>query len=353
VGHPQPLPRCNTGVHKQEVPHKGKHGMTNPIPLTAQHVLHFQPTVPFHFDATVHKPDHFPSPDCAWSPGVRWQTMRWRGVPLGLKIANAGSVDAPRLYVHVYAERDLDPAYLAALSDEIVYRYNLALDLAPFYQRFRGDPQLGPAICRWRGMRPASPGSLYEYLIIAIVLQNAVIRRSIQMMQALLEAYGTRLTFDGQALYAFWTPQAVRGVSEGALRALKVGYRAVSILRVTEAFAEGQIDERALRQAPREVRRRALLDLYGIGPASVGYILFDVFHQWNELYHVSPWEQRIYSKLFFDRDPADPLPVEQLLRALDDRFGEWKMLAVHYLWEDLFWRNTREQIPWLEALIRR
>lgn len=332
---------------------KGKHAVTTTLPLQAKHVLHLQPTAPFHFDATVHKPDHFPSPDNAWSPGVRWQTMRWRGVPLGLKLQDTGTVDAPRLSVHVYAEHDLDAASLAALSDEIVYRYNLALDLAPFYERFQGDLQLAPVIQRWRGMRPASPGSLYEYLIIAIVLQNAVIRRSIHMMQALLEAYGTPLAFDGQALYAFWTSRALYGATEDALRQLKVGYRAKSILRVTEAFANGQVDEWMLRQAPREVRRVALLDLYGIGPASVGYILFDVYHQWDELNHISPWEQRIYSKLFFERDPADPLPVEQLLRALDERFGEWKMLAVHYLWEDLFWSNTRDHIPWLEELIRR
>jgi 3-methyladenine DNA glycosylase/8-oxoguanine DNA glycosylase len=279
--------------------------------------------------------------------------MRWRGVPLGLKLQDAGSVDAPGVDVHVYAASDLDAAYLTALSDEIVYRYNLALDLAPFYEQGRGDPQLAPAIDRWCGMRPASPGSLYEYLIVAIVLQNAVIRRSIQMMQALLETYGTLLAFDGQALYAFWTPQELSGVTEDALRELKVGYRAGSILRVTEAFAEGQVDEFALRAAPRELRRAALLDLYGIGPASVGYILFDVFHQWDELNHISPWEQRIYSKLFFDRDPADPVPVEQLLQVLDERFGVWKMLAVHYLWEDLFWSSARDPIPWLQELIRR
>jgi 3-methyladenine DNA glycosylase/8-oxoguanine DNA glycosylase len=315
--------------------------------------LHLAPTAPFHFDATVHKPDHFPSPDNAWSPGVRWQTMRWHGVPLGLRLQDAGNVDAPQVDVHVYAESDLEPALLAALSDEIIYRYNLALDLAPFYAQCRDDPQLAPVIDRWRGMRPVSPGSLYEYLIVAIVLQNAVIRRSIQMMQTLLETYGTLLAFDRHALYAFWEPQELHAVTEDALRALKVGYRAKSILRVTEVFAEGQIDELALREAPKPVRRATLLDLYGIGPASVGYILFDVFRQWDELNHISPWEQRIYSKLFFDRDPADPVPVDQLLQVLDERFGAWKMLAVHYLWEDLFWSNAREPIPWLQELIRR
>ena len=37
--------------------------------------------------------------------------------------------------------------------------------------------------------------------------------------------------------------------------------------------------------------------LYGVGPASVWYILSDVFHHLDELNHISPWEQKIYSKV--------------------------------------------------------
>jgi 3-methyladenine DNA glycosylase/8-oxoguanine DNA glycosylase len=323
------------------------------VALSARHVIELRPTAPLHFDASMHKPDHFPSADNAWQPGVRWQTMRWEGVPLGLKFENRGTVDRPCVGLSIWAEGELSPAFLASLKAEIVYRYNLDLDLGAFYARFAADPTLGPILEAWRGLRPLSPGSLYEYLIVAIVLQNAVVRRSIQMMQTLFEAYGTPLAFDGQTLYAFWPPARLEGVSEAALRALKVGYRAKSILRVTEAFLQGQIDERALRRAPRDEQRKALLDLYGIGPASVWYILFDVYHQWDELYHISPWERKIYSKLFFDRDPEDPVPVDEILQTLDARFGEWKMLAVHYIWEDLFWRREHEPVPWLEALIRR
>lgn len=28
------------------------------------------------------------------------------------------------------------------------------------------------------------------------------------------------------------------------------------------------------------------------------------------------------------------------------------MLAVHYIWEDLFWQRRSNGIPWLEKLIR-
>jgi 3-methyladenine DNA glycosylase/8-oxoguanine DNA glycosylase len=172
------------------------------------------------------------------------------------------------------------------------------------------------------------------------------------MMQALFENYGTLLSYDGRELYCFWEPEVIDRATERELRALKVGYRAKSIKRVTDAFVRKEIDEFELRNKSREEQQEALLALYGIGPASVGYILFDVFHHLDELNYIPPWEQRIYSKLFFDQGPEEPVSVEELLELFDRRFGEYKMLAVHYIWEDLFWKRKYEDIEWLEKLIR-
>lgn len=326
--------------------------MNEPLHLGRTMTVELIPAAPFNFDPTMHKPDHFPAPDNAWEPGVRWQTMLWRGVPLGLKFENLGGVDRPGVALSIWSRKGLDPSFVARLLNEIDYRYDFSLDLTEFYRQFGNDPQLGSIIDKWRGMRPMNHSSLYEYLIIAIVLQNATVRRSASMMEALLANFGTPLAYDDRELYCFWGPTAIDRATEEQLRALKVGYRAKSIKRVSAAFADKGIDEFALRKRPKEEQRQALLRLYGIGPASVGYILVDVFHHLDELNHISPWEQKIYSKLFFDRDPDDPVAVEALLAAFDDRFGAYKMLAVHYIWEDLFWRRKNESVAWLDDLIR-
>ena len=310
-----------------------------------------QPTAPFAFDPTFHKPDHFTSGDNDWEPGVRWQTWQWRGQCFGLIFREQGSVEAPGLKVDVYANRKPSESVLASLVEEIKYRYNLELDLTGFYRRFAKDDVLGPIIRRWRGMRPGHPSSLYEYLMIGIVLQNATVRRSIQMFQALLQQYGTMLEYDGKKLWCFWEPGALQHVTEEELRALKVGYRAKSIKRTDESFLAGSIDELELRKKDRETQMKELLKLYGVGPATVWYLLFDVFHRWDFFNHVSPWEQKIYSKLFFDRDPEQPVEVPAILEHFD-RFGEYKQLAVHYIWEDLWWKRKAGQAPWLEKLIR-
>lgn len=313
------------------------------------------PIAPYSFDVSFHKPDHFPTSDNYWQPGVRWQTMRWQGVPLGLKFENAGTLYQPCIRLSIWSQAPLDSDYIKGLRQELEYRLFLNLDLTVFNQRFGDDPQLGPIIARWRGMRPLSVSSLYEYLIIAIMLQNATVKRTVSMMQVMYEHYGTLLEYDGRQFYCSWEAQDLDNVTEEELRALKVGYRAKFILRISRAFSgafPGALDEIALRSQTRTEQRKALLSLYGVGPASAGYILADVFHHMDEMDHISPWEQKIYSKLFFDIDPEQPVPVEQLMELFNQRFGGYRALAVHYIWEDLFWKRKNENIPWLEKLIR-
>jgi len=309
------------------------------------------PLTPFAFDPTFHKPDHFTSGDNLWEPGTRWQTLNWQGIPLGLKFVNNGTVDTPQILLELFSDAQLPGHIIDSLVNEIRYRYNLDLDLSDFYEGFQKDTLLAPIIERLRGMRPGHSVSLYEYLIIGIVLQNAPARRSVQMFKALLENYGTSLEFDGKPLWCLWSPGRLQDVSEEELRALKIGYRAKFIKRIDDCFAKSLIDEEELRKKDRETQMRELLKLYGVGPATVWYLLFDVFHHWDFFNHISPWEQKLYSKLFFDKDPEDPVPVEKLLEYFE-RYGEYKQLAVHYIWEDLFWRRESEYIPWLEREIR-
>jgi len=314
-------------------------------------VREIQPTTPFNFDATFHKPAHFSSGDNYWEPGVRWQTFRFLSKDLGVVFRNVGSVEKPKIKVEVHSTEQLSDRFVEQFIAEVKYRYNLQLDLTDFYKHFSKDQFVGPVIKRIYGMRPGHQDSLYEYLVIGIVLQNCTVRRSIQMMQVLFEKYGTLLEFDGRKLWCFWEPGGLNNVAEEELRALKVGYRAKSIKRTDDHFGQGLIDEMKLRKKDRDTQMKELLRLYGVGPATVWYLLFDVFHHWDFFNHISPWEQKIYSKLFFDKDPENPVPVEKLLKHFE-KYGDYKQLAVHYIWEDLWWKRKNEHIPWLEKLIR-
>jgi 3-methyladenine DNA glycosylase/8-oxoguanine DNA glycosylase len=169
------------------------------------------------------------------------------------------------------------------------------------------------------------------------------------MLENLFARYGSRVTYDGKRLSAYWPPEAIHQAGEEELRALKVGYRAKSLKRQAQAFAPGELDEFQLRTLPAPELKAALLRLYGVGPASVWYLLFGVFKRYDAFEHISPWEQKIYSRLLFNQELVDS---QTILAEVDARWGEWKMLAAHYLFEDLFWQRQSGHIPWLEKLIR-
>lgn len=325
--------------------------MKKPVKLKLQQVVKVKPIKPFVFDPTFHKPDHFTSDDNHWESGIRWQTWNWQGKSLGIKFSNKGTVTNPLVEIRIYAKEKLPADFVDSLIEEIKYLYNFNLDLFDFYKTFNKDKILGPIFKKWRGMRPGHPSSLYEYLVIGIVLQNATVRRSVQMLRVLLENYGTLIEFDGRKLWCFWGPGRLQNVSVDDLRALKVGYRAKSIKKMDDSFARGLIKEHELRTKDVETQRTELLKLYGVGPATVWYLLFDIFHHWDFFNHISPWEQKIYSKLFFNRDTSNPVSVPKLLKYIKQYDG-YKHLAIHYIWEDLWWKRKHQHIPWLEKEIR-
>ncbi len=274
--------------------------------------------------------------------------MLWRGRELGLKFEDRGTTDRPEIEISIYSREALTKDYLEGLVPELRWRYNFDSDISGFYEKYHDDEVLGPFIRKWKGMKPRSADSLYETLIIYIVLQNATVRRTVQMMENLFEKFGNRLEFDGQTLSAFWAPEKMAEASEQELRDLKLGYRAKFLERITGQFVNGEIDEFDLRKMGRDEIRAEMLKLYGIGPASVDYLLFEGFYFYDKLETVPPWEQKIISRLVFNEELVNTDKILAFFR----KFEGWEKLAFNYIWEDVFWRRKHEHIDWLEKEIR-
>jgi len=146
--------------------------MKKALKLKLQKTFKVKPTKPFAFDPTFHKPDHFTSGDNFWETGTRWQTWNWQGKCLGIKFSNKGTRENPLVEIKIYAKEKLPENFSTSLIEEIKYLYNFDLDLTDFYKTFSKNEILAPILKEWRGMRPGHPSSLYEYLIIGIILKN-------------------------------------------------------------------------------------------------------------------------------------------------------------------------------------
>ena len=312
------------------------------ILLNKKTSLVLEPKAPYNFDANFYKPSHFPSSDNVWEKGKYWITMIWKGKKLGLKFENKGLIDRPKIKIDVYSEKKLSDEFIEELIPELKWRFNFDQDISGF------NLGLHETLKKWKGMKPMAANSLYETLSIYFVLQNASVRRSVQMLERLFDKFGEKVKFDNKILSTFWEPKDMLKSSEQELRDLKLGYRAKFFMRLSEQFVNNEIDEFELRKLSKKEVKDKALELYGIGPASVEYLLFEDFYFLDSLETIPPWEQKILSRLLFDKELV---LVPEILNFFK-RFKGFEKLACHYIWEDIFWKRKHENIEWLEKEIR-
>jgi len=300
---------------------------------------------PFNFIATFWHPSNYESQLKKRIEDEFFQTI-WLSKELyGLKIF---SPKRELIRIEVYGKKSNKTALLA-VKEEISFRFNLESDISNFILRFKADKFLKAPIARLGGMKPSCTYSLYEYLIVSTMLQNANVRRTIQMTEVLLESFGHPVDFAGIKLIAMWIPKEMQSVSEEELRELKIGYRAKNIKRITDIFVGGQVDEKALRMMSKENITDKLMGIYGVGPQTVAYILFGCFHRFDAFDHLSPWEGKIFSQIFFGKKDVSP---EETLKFITKRYGAWRALAANYIFENIFWLREKKSIKWLEEEIR-
>jgi len=308
-----------------------------------------KPVASYNFDATIHKPSHFPSPDNEWEKGKYWITMLWQGKHLGLKLEDKGTTVKPKIKLTVYSKESLLKSFKQSLIPEIEWRFNLKQDISEFDKKFKTDKIMSQLSKRWRGMKPVATNSLYETLIIYIVLQNATVRRTHQMLENLFNKFGNKVKFDNKTLSTFWESKVIAKIPEQVLRDLKLGYRAKFLKRISEQFVNKEIDEFKMKEMDRDELKRKALQFYGIGPASVEYLLFEDFYHCDHLATIPPWEQKIMSKLLFNKKLVS---AKKILDFFKKNYPGWEKLAFHYIWEDIFWKRKTQRIDWLEEEIR-
>lgn len=325
--------------------------MLRVLKLDKKASLEIKPGAPFNFDATVFKPSHFPTPDHIWEKGKYWQTMRIDRKILGFKLENRGKIKRLKIKISLFARDSLTKDEIKVALERIDWQFGFSEDLSEFYRKFAKDKILASLFKQYSGMRVNSGEvGLYPMLQVYIVLQNATVRRTVQMMNNLLENYSQRIRFDGKEMHCFWTPEILNKASEKELRDLKLGYRAKFLKRIAKDFVEGKIDEVKIKKLPKEEAKKELLKIYGIGSASVDYLLFEVFRYYDIFDFLPPWDQKILSRIIYNK----PLvPAKKILDDAQKRWGKWKRLVIHYLWEDIFWQRKKgKKIPWLEKEIR-
>jgi 3-methyladenine DNA glycosylase/8-oxoguanine DNA glycosylase len=294
---------------------------TAPVSLVAQLALHPRP--PADFRLTLWKPSHFPTRLEIHAALVSWRTFVVDGLPCGVRmVPTADGWQATVFAADAWSER-----HTHILTHRLTTGYGLGDDLTRFHARFEEDPVLASSLRALRGMRSSCPESTFELLILAVLLQNTTMRRSRDMLDAILNLAGGQLLFDGVCLSHFCTPQALLALGQGPLRELaRVGYRDKTLLAIAEFFANRPDD--ASPDSP-EALLNELCGIRGVGPYTAGVAAASAFRD-SRAYGLDVWNRRILARALGAEEEVSP---PDLRRMIQDRFAPFEGLAVECLVE--------------------
>jgi DNA-3-methyladenine glycosylase II len=141
----------------------------------------------------------------------------------------------------------------------------------------RRDPILADLDRRWPGLRPVLVPDLFTGLVRSISAQQVNLRWAATTRRRLAETFGDRLRVAGEDVYTLSAARVADATVE-QIRALQfTTSKARSIVAVARAFATGEVDPAALREAPDEEVIATLIGLRGIGRWSAEWILARTF----------------------------------------------------------------------------
>jgi len=296
------------------------------------------PSTPFNFEAS-YKPSHFETPLESYDKGKYWFTIRFHDKIFGIRMWSVGNTNKPRVKIEVYSRSKLNAEIKEDLSKELNWRFCFDENITEFIRLAKKDKILKKTLKYVYGMRECSLNSIYELLVISLVLQNTNVKRTRTMLRNLLEKYGTRVKFDNKELFAFFKPEKIARVREKELWNCKLGYRAPYVKSISQSFANKKIDEFELRKMNKEDAKEKLMKLKGIGPYSADIILAEALRH-HDILVLDIWSQKIFSKVLFGDEKHSK---EQILKKAEKLWNGWKGLAGRYVMEDLFWREEQNQ----------
>jgi len=198
---------------------------------------------PFDFHLTVAKPAgcHWSTPEEVFDREMLWTGIYLRDMLIGLKMA-AGN--GPVL-LDIFSEIPLTSKDLEVIRQIVLAGLGAGEDLAGFYRFCAPDPVLSRVVADLPGMRIGFVDNIFGSTILAILLQMAPIARSEQMTDAVLDLFGTKITFDGKDV-PLWPPaQVIADADPGLLRKkAMLGYRADRLIRAAQYLKKNPLSLR-------------------------------------------------------------------------------------------------------------
>ncbi len=286
---------------------------------------------PFDFELTVKKPAgwHWSTPfevfeDETMSTALRLSDFRL----VGLRLKSVGGA----VTVEAFSSYKMDAAGKNELFERVKLGLGVGDDLTGFYSLANKDALTGQLKMDLYGMRLGFLGDVFERALLAICLQMAPMKRSIQMMNCLIRRYGEAVRLDDDREILYWpSPMKIAETPTSDLREkCNIGYRAKPIKKVAETITKGFPNILKLKNLTEVQAFKQLKSLYGVGDYSAQII------SPHSGFPLDVWSARIFHEIIFGVTPKEP---RRVIRKVEEearrRWGEYRWHIFVYALNDL------------------
>ncbi|HEX9511245.1 MAG TPA: DNA glycosylase [Puia sp.] len=250
------------------------------------------------------------------------------------------TADKDRLQVEILQGGDMAGRHVRAESspEEFIKNYligwlDLERDLTPFYRLLDKDKRLSYMSAAFRGLRLIGIVDLFEALSWSIIGQQINLTFAHKLKRRLVEKYGEKGVFEGQAYYLFPACEVLAGVTVAELRAMQFSQsKAAYLIGLASSFAKGELSREMLLGLPDlESRQKALTALKGIGIWTANYTLMKTLREPSSIPH---GDTGLLTALANHAIIKERSEVEKINRFFS-KYKGWESYLVFYLWRSL------------------
>jgi len=295
------------------------------------------PESPFDFErsAGIHGRFENSLPD-VYENGVYKRVLHLAGNPVFVLVTSKGTIEKPRLSVEVH------PYLLAqevrALKILLHTMFAAPFDFDKFYSLVKKDRLMRIVSRRLRGLRPISPPTIFEALVIAITEQQISLDAAVAIRSRLIEKYGDAVKFEGRSFYAFPTPAVLAKAKLNQLMGIGLSRnKALYINGLSKKVACKELDLEGLRKMDDESAIVELTKIKGVGPWTAEYTLIRGMGRVNSLPADDLGIQRAISQAYFKGRRIGSNEVRRVL----SKFSPFSGITAFYLMYYLFWMPKR------------
>ncbi len=228
----------------------------------------------------------------------------------------------------VYVEQRGATLLVTEGREQLVSDY-FALDhsLEQIYATFPNDPAMNEALTFCRGLRLIRQPA-WECLATFITSSLKQVKHIEQMSHLIRRNFGTPIPWGSEILHAYPAPAQLAAVSESALRACRLGFRAKNLRGTAAMIAAGEIDLQQVATMEDSDAIAELCRLPGVGEKIATCALLFGFER-PKAFPIDVWIGRVLREIYFKRKRK--VTAARLKAFSKEYFGPFGGYAQQYL----------------------